>query len=180
MTPRSAIARDCASWGLLLHPTLFAPYRMTRFADVRNDNTRPVELGPCDCPPGDDGKKPHEVDVVHVYAELGYRAMGAMHLAGTLPDGRFSYYEAKMALLDVGIAKWDLRGANGKVMPLNKGSIGLMREADIEKIATVLDEIMPAGAEPVPNESSASSATGSPESASSTQTTQTPALSTTA
>jgi hypothetical protein len=153
---------------------------MPRFADIRNDNTRTVELGPCDCPPGADGKKPHDVDSVQVYAELGYRAMGAIQLAGLLPDGRFSFYEAKMALLDVGIARWDLRGADGKVMPLNKGSIGLMREADIDKIAEVLDKIVGAGAEPVPNGSSASSATGSPESASSTQTTQTPALSTTA
>jgi hypothetical protein len=142
--------------------------------------TRTVELGPCECPLDASGDKPHETDSVEVHAELGYQALGKIQLAGLLPDGRFSYYEAKLELLSIGIKKWDLRGADGKVMHLNRGSIGAMREADIEKIAKVLDEVASAGEEPVPNESSASSATGSAESASSTQTIPTPALSTTA
>jgi hypothetical protein len=150
---------------------------MTRFADMTP--TRTVELGPCDCPPDASGKKPHDVDTVEVHAELGYQALGKIQLAGLLPDGRFSYYEAKLTLLELGIRKWDLRGADGKVMHLNRGSIGLMREADVEKIAAVLDEVMAAAAEPVPNESSAPSATGSAESASFTQTAQTPATSST-
>lgn len=148
---------------------------MARFADLRKDNTRVVDLGPCECP-----DTPHERDSVEVYAELGYEALGKIQLAGLLADGRFSFYEAKIELLRLGIARWDLRGADGKVMQLNRGSIGLMRERDIEAIAKVLDEIVTAGEEPVPNASSAPSATGSAESASSTPTTQTPALSTTA
>lgn len=150
---------------------------MTRFADMTP--TRTVELGPCECPPDASGNKPHEIDSVEVHAELGYAALGKIQLAGLLPDGRFSFYEAKIALLELGIKKWDLRGPDGKVMNVNRGSIGLMREQDIEAIAKVLDDIASAGERPVPNESSDSSATGSAESASSTPTTQTPALSTT-
>lgn len=151
---------------------------MTRFADMTP--TRTVDLGPCECPPDEKtGAKPHEIDSVEVHAELGYQALGRIQLAGLLPDGRFSYYEAKLELLIIGIRKWDLRGADGKVMNLNRGSIGLMRERDIETIAKVLDEISSAAAEPVPNASSAPSATGSAESASSTQTTETPATSST-
>lgn len=152
---------------------------MTRFADLRRENTATVELGPCDCPPGPDGKPPHETDTVDVYAELGYKALADINLAGALPDGRFSYYEAKIELLRIGICHWDLRGADGKVMQLNRGSIGLMREADIEKIAAALDEVVNVAEAPVPNAPSAPSATGPVESASSTPTRRTRAKSST-
>lgn len=144
---------------------------MTRFADKRNDNTIDVELGPCECPPGDDGAKPHETDTVSIYAELGYKALADISTAGHLPDGRFSYYEAKIELLRIGIARWDLRGADGKVMQINKGSIGLMRASDVDRIAAELDKVVDAGEEQVPKAPSAPSATGSAESASSTPTT---------
>jgi hypothetical protein len=145
---------------------------VSRFADATK--VKVVSLGACQCP-----GTPHSADEVVVRTELGYEARGLVGIAGWVDSGgvMFSPAASELRLVQLGVVEWNLFGNDGKPMRPTPQSIALLDEETIHALAAALDGAI--ATPPLPNDSGAPSADGSPESASPTPEIQTPPSSTT-
>jgi hypothetical protein len=127
---------------------------------VNKDSTRPVDLGPCQCP-----GKPHERDEAVVRSRLGYLEIAAISGANSAEDvaDTFTTDDSPFDGHPV-IVSWNLHDENG---PVEATAIALKR-LDAETLGPIVEavnETIEASGQS-PNGSGAPSANGSPESAS--------------
>lgn len=120
--------------------------------------TRPVPLGPCQCPgtPHPDG------DEAQVYTVLGWPDLVDIGMADSEGAGR-------LVLITRAIARWNLvELANGKPypVPIVEASVRLLDDVTMTAIAEAANEAYEAARAPVPNVPDAPSPDSSPESAS--------------
>ena len=151
---------------------------MSRFVTLK---TRPVPLGPCQCPgtPHPDG------DVAQVYSAIGWDDLVDVGSAPTEGAGR-------RILVTRAIASWnlvelaDVLDDDGnptgeqvaKPVPVVEASVRLLGDATLTMLADAVNEAYEAARDPVPNGSGALSPDSSSESASPSQpTTPTPTTS---
>ncbi len=130
-----------------------------------DDATRPVSR-PCTC----EGK-PHAEDTYDVRERLGYGELAAMRAAGweRSAGAVFSNEDAKIALLTLGVVRWNLVLPDGKPREVSQAEIELLDEDSVDFL---WDALQPAIArKPLPNVSGAHSPSGSRESAGRTRTT---------
>lgn len=144
--------------------------------------TRTADLGPCRCPVE---PRPHVRDSAEVVARFGYGERGRIRQTARTAGVEAGY---QLAIL-LGTKSWTLVLPDGSARPITSAQIALLDEATIAGVEDKLgmlvqDGLMQALApaldpdDPLPNAPGAPSPDGRSESASPTQTTETPPSST--
>ncbi len=119
--------------------------------------TRPVSLGPCQCP-----GSPHEEDTAEVYTVLGWDDLVDVGMAESEGAGR-------RILTTRAIASWnlvELDDGEQKPVPVSEATVRLLGAETLETIAEAVNEAYARGRDPVPNASGAPSPASSRGSAS--------------
>lgn len=122
---------------------------------------------PCTCP-----GTPHGEDTADVRVRLGYGEIATMRAAGwTRSRGAvFSPEDSKVALIVLGVRRWNLVLPDGSERPLSQAQVELLDE---ETVDWLFRELSPAVArDPLPNPSADRSPAGRSESAGPTRTTK--------
>ena len=139
---------------------------------VDTSKTRTVSR-PCACP-----GEPHAEDTADVREAFGYGEKAIYRQAGWLRSkGQvFSEEDAKIAILSLGVKRWNLVRPDGSARPVTSDEISLLDEATLEWLYA---ELRPALAtNPLPNASGARSSDGPSASAGRTRGTRKPKAST--
>lgn len=136
---------------------------------VDPDATKTADLGPCRCP-----GQPHTGDSAVVVRLFSYAERGLIRQAGRL-GGVEAFYLTTIAR---GVKSWTFVLPDGSPRPVTIEEVNRLDEGTVDVLIAALDDAF--AEDPLPNESGAPSPSGSPGSATSTQTTPTPISSTTA
>lgn len=140
---------------------------------VDPEETRPVTIGPCSCPPVG-GKRPHETDTADLVVRFGYGELGRIRQTARIGGQEASY----QVMILIGVKRWNLVKPDGSVREINALEVGRLPESIVTRLLE--DDMLGAAFEddPLPNRSGDPSPSGSPESDTPTQTTPTPSSST--
>jgi len=132
---------------------------MSRFVD--RTATKPVDLGPCECPGA-----PHPRDEALVRSDLAYPEVVALGVASTALEVADAWLSREEPFDGYPVlVSWNLLGNDGSPMPLSVETFRMLKPATLHPLVAAVNESIEAS-EAVPNRSGAHSRNGSRVSAS--------------